>query len=126
MGNELYTGQTRASMRANRYELLHPHRKEASVTIGRSKKGGAYIYLSIELREELEMSSKPYCYIHYRGSKLMIAFTDEAKFPGYRKARKIIKIPGRLVAAYLPKGTKKSVSHHIEDGNIFVDLEELR
>jgi len=106
--------------------LLHPHRKEANITIGRSKKGGAYIYLSIELREKVDMASNSYCYIHYRGSELMIAFTNEARFPGYRKARKLIKIPGRLVAAHLPKGTKKSVSHHVEDGNIFVDLEELR
>jgi len=113
-------------MRTEEYDLLHPHRRGESITIGRSKDGRGYIYLSVELREKLKTEFNPYCYIHSKKSKLMLAFTDEANFPGYRKVRKVIRFPGSLVAFYLPKGTKKSVPHHVEDGNVFVDLEELK
>jgi len=116
----------REKMRTEDYQLLHPHRTGEKVTIGRQKEGRAYIYLSIELRERLQTESNPYCYIHSKKSKLMLAFTDEAKFPGFRRVRKVIRFPGSLVALWLPKGAKGFVSHHVEDGNLFIDLKELK
>ena len=96
--------------------------------MGRCKKGSGFIYISVGLREQLKLSERVYCYIHQKKSKLLLAFTDEAKFLGYRSIRNkgaVIGIPGRLVGNYLGKGEKKSIEAHVEDGNIFVDLEKL-
>ena len=85
--------------------------------------------MSIGLRERLKLEKKVYCYIHQKGSKLLLAFTDEAKYLGYRSIKNkgaVIGIPGRLLETYLEKGEKKSIDAHVEDGNIFVDLEELK
>lgn len=129
MGAELYTGQTRQVMRSSNYVLLHPHRTGNRVTVGRSKKGSGYIYLSVGLREQLRLSEKVYCYIHKQGSKLLLAFTEEAKFLGYRSIKNsgsVVGIPGRLLEGYLKRGEKRSIEVHVEDGNVFVDLEELK
>lgn len=81
------------------------------------------------LREQLKLEEKVYCYIHQKRSKLLLAFTEEAKYLGYRSIKNkgaVVGIPGKLLEVYLGKGEKKSIEAHVEDGNIFVDLEELR
>lgn len=127
MPSELYTAKNRERIRGNNFKLLHPHRTGERVTIGRRKKGDGYIYLSIELREKLGIDYRPYCYVHYRGTKLMLAFTDDAMFPGSRKVNngQAIGIPGKLVEGSLRRAEKKCVSHHLENGNLMLDLEDL-
>jgi len=127
MTTALYTGKDRERIRAKCYHLLYPHRNGEGITIGRNKNGDGYIYISAELREKLELTEKSYCYIHQKNSELMMAFTDEVSFPGYRSAHHgKIGIPGRLVQNYLEKGEKKKMFAHLEDGNLFIDLKELK
>jgi len=129
MAVKLYTREFRQKMRGGDYELLHPHRSGDRVTIGRCRKGSGYIYISVGLREQLKLEERVYCYIHKKGSKLLLAFTEEAKFLGYRSIKNkgaVIGIPGTLLEGYLGKGEKQSIEAHVEDGNVFVDLEELR
>jgi len=126
MPNKLYTAELRQKMRSKDYELLYPRRRTNGITIGRQKKGCGYIYINKSLREELKLDKRVYCYIHKKGNKLLLSFTEEANFLGYRNIKnRIIGIPGRLVKPYLGKGKKKTIPAHVEDGNIFVDLEEL-
>jgi len=90
--------------------------------------GGGYIYISKILRDRLKLNERVYCYIYQKGTTLLLAFTNEALFQGYRPVEKsgTIGIPGKLIKDYLEKGEKISIPVRVEDGNIFVDLEELR
>lgn len=116
-------------MSDDNYTLLHPHRHRDSVTVGRKRAGNGYIYISIGLKERLGLKNKIYCYIHKRRNRLLLSFTDEPKFPGYRMMRQpysVIRVSGTLLKNYLKEGERIRIPPHVEDGNIIVDLERLK
>ena len=116
-------------MTNDHWELIMPGNGGKFVTILRKLRGDGLIYFRHDVAHELNIAEQDYCYIHQRGSKIMVSFSNE-QFPGYRKIyhkyTHYTHLAGEAVLGnYMPKNSKRTVKPRIENGNINIDLREL-
>jgi len=112
------------------WELCDPGKDGKCLSIVRNARGDGIIYFRHQIAKDLQISQYDYCYVHTNGSKMMVAFTQDPPYPGYRKVhhKKIacVYIAGKdILGKWLKRGQGKLTRPVIQNGNVIINMEEL-
>lgn len=90
------------------------------------KETGSEIYVSKQLREQLDVLDFRYCNFYRDGHRIMIQFTQQ-KLEG--KSKKItdgkLSIPRKILEPYWVGWGVRGIEPHPDNGNLVIDLRDL-